>query len=108
MIEVNCNRLWFHHPHADRVYSALLEQVGYHVLHTKLLNFRYIFSSEDEYKALLRNLIRKPLQQIPEEKREILLKEFQKTAFKKAKKTPGGAVIWNLKYAMVLAKRPEL
>ncbi|XP_035212075.1 uncharacterized protein LOC118186142 [Stegodyphus dumicola] len=108
MTEVNCNRLWFHHPHADRVYSALLEQVGYQILHTKLFNFRYIFSSPDEYKACLQSLVRKPLQYIPEEKRENTLKEFIKIASKKTKKTPGGSVIWNLKYAFVLAKRPEL
>ncbi|XP_054713999.1 trans-aconitate 2-methyltransferase-like [Uloborus diversus] len=108
MTEANCNRLWFHHPHADRVYSALLEQVGYQILHTKLFNFRYIFSSAEEYKVLLHNLIRKPLQCLPEEKRESFLKEFQKTASKKAKKTPGGSVIWNLKYVMVLAKRSDL
>ncbi|XP_042907225.1 juvenile hormone acid O-methyltransferase [Parasteatoda tepidariorum] len=107
MTENNCNRLWFHHPHADRVYSALLEQVGYQILHTKLFDFRYIFSSGDEYKACLRSLIRKPLQYVPTEKSESFLKEFQKTAMKKAKKTPGGSVIWNLKYVLVLAKRPE-
>ncbi|KAF8768207.1 uncharacterized protein LOC129967141 [Argiope bruennichi] len=106
--EANCNRLWFHHPHADRVYSALLEQVGYQILHTKLFDFRYIFSSQDEYKACLRCLIRQTLHHIPEDKRENFMKEFQKTAYKKAKKTPGGSVIWNLKYVMVLAKRPEL
>lgn len=108
MTEANCNRLWFHHPHADRVYSALLEQVGYQVLKTKLVDFRYIYSSPDEYKACLRYLIRKPLQCVPEEKRANFLKEFQKTASKKAKKTAGGSVIWNVKYAVVLAKRPEL
>ncbi|GBL83147.1 hypothetical protein AVEN_215933-1, partial [Araneus ventricosus] len=57
--------------------------------------------------ACLRCLIRKTLHQIPEDKRENFMKEFQKTAYKKAKKTPGGSVIWNLKYVMVLAKRPE-
>lgn len=107
MKDPNCNRLWFHQPDADRVYSSLVEQVGYQVLRTKLMDFRYIFSSDEEYKACLRCLLQKPLQCVPEEKEEIFLKEFHKAALKKAQKTAGGAVIWNVKYAVVLAKRPE-
>ncbi|KAH8042618.1 hypothetical protein HPB51_024850 [Rhipicephalus microplus] len=51
MADKNFNRLWFHHPQADRIYSALLEQVGYEVLKTKQLEFKYNFASTAEYKG---------------------------------------------------------
>lgn len=51
MADKNFNRLWFHHPQADRIYSALLEQVGYQVLKTKQIEFKYNFSCTAEYKG---------------------------------------------------------
>ncbi|XP_076321259.1 juvenile hormone acid O-methyltransferase-like [Tachypleus tridentatus] len=108
LTDANYNRLWFHHPNADRVYSALLEQAGYHVLKTKLVDFRYTFTSNDEYKECVRSLLRQLIEIIPDGKKQLFTKDMLKAAVKKANKAKDGNVMWNINYAVVVAKRPEL
>ncbi|XP_013780230.1 uncharacterized protein LOC106464621 isoform X1 [Limulus polyphemus] len=108
LIDDNCNRLWFHHPHADRVYSALLDQAGYQVLKTKLVDFCYTFTDDDEYKECVKSLFKQLIQVIPEGKQHVFTKEMLKVALKNVKRGKDGNVIWNINYAVVVAKRPEL
>lgn len=108
MADKNFNRLWFHHPQADRIYSALLEQVGYEVLKTKQLDFKYNFASSAEYKEFLEAMFVKPVQLIPEAKRPAFVRELAKAALKKMKKNKDGTYTWVVRYVLVLARRPEL
>lgn len=108
MADKNFNRLWFHHAQADRIYSALLEQVGYQVLKTKQIEFKYDFASVAEYKECLENLFAKPIQLVPENKKSAFTKELTKAALKKLKKNKDGTYTWNIKYVVVLARRPTL
>lgn len=107
LTDENFNRLWFHHPQADRVYSALLEQVGYQVLHTSQIHFRYVFITEDEYKECLKEIFRKPIEIIQESKRATFIKELIKAATKKVKKTNNRKYVWSIHYVAVIAKRPD-
>lgn len=108
MADKNFNRLWFHHLQADRIYSALLEQVGYQVLKTKQIDFKYDFTSAVEYKECLETLFAKAIQLIPENKRATFVKELVKAALKKLKKNKDGTYTWIIKYVLVLARRPTL
>lgn len=108
MVDKNFNRLWFHHPQADRIYSALLEQVGYQVLKTKQLEFKYKFASKAEYKEFLENMFAKPIQLVPEYHKPTFIRELTKVALKKMKKNKDGSYTWAVNYVLVLARRPEL
>lgn len=102
------NRLWFHHPNADRVYSALLEQVGYQVLKTKQYEFKYTFPTEDDYRECIKALMQKAVDLLPENKKSLFLKELLKISKKKCPKAKDGKLSWTINYVVVIAKRPEL
>lgn len=109
MTDQNYNRLWFHHPMADRVYSALLEQVGYQVLKTKLVEFKYTFISNEEYKECVVSLMHKAVSLVPEGKKSAFIKDLVKAAKKKAPRSKkDGKITWTINYAVVIARRPEL
>lgn len=109
MTDQNYNRLWFHHPNPDRVYSALLEQVGYEILKTKVIEFKYTFSCNEEYKDCVVTLMQRAVTLVPEAKRSSFVKDLVKMAKKKApKKSKDGKITWVVNYAIVVARRPEM
>ncbi|UYV70746.1 hypothetical protein LAZ67_8000430 [Cordylochernes scorpioides] len=102
----NCGRLWCNHAKADRVYAAMLEQVGLEVLMTRVVELQYNFVSLGHYRDVLAQVFRTVIDAVPEDRRAKLLESLVRAGLRKsgAKRLPS----WNLQYAFVIARRSTL